>query len=152
MPPERPTLDCTCLRLRQAMRSVSQHYDDSLRSVGLRNTQFSLLGTLVPGPLTINELAEAMIADPTTLNRNLKPLEGRGLLETRRGTDRRERVVTLTTAGCELYEEALPHWRRAQSDVRILMGRDERDAMHALLKTASRIAYGDDPASEVAAA
>jgi hypothetical protein len=49
MRPERHKLastPCLCNSLRQASRAVSRLYDDELRGVGLRTTQYSLLVTL----------------------------------------------------------------------------------------------------------
>ena len=40
-------LDCTCFRIRRLSRQVTQLYDDALRPVGLRVTQFSLLSALL---------------------------------------------------------------------------------------------------------
>ena len=35
---------CACANLRKAVRAVSQLYDDAFRPIGLRATQFGLLG------------------------------------------------------------------------------------------------------------
>src|SRR5262245_53530200 len=37
------TVPCLCFALRQASRAVSRLYDEELRGVGLRTTQYSLL-------------------------------------------------------------------------------------------------------------
>jgi DNA-binding MarR family transcriptional regulator len=134
-PKEYPSLNCTCLHLRQASRHVSQIYDHHLRDVGLRNTQFSLIGNLTSGSLTINELSERLVLDPTTLSRNLKPLVERRLITVAVSErDRRERTLALTRAGREIYEEALPGWKAAQRAVRAAIGTDTRDTLHRLLQ------------------
>jgi hypothetical protein len=59
---------CNCLALRQAARHTSQIYDTHLALVGLRTTQYSILAKLKRlGPLSINELANSMVMDRTTL-------------------------------------------------------------------------------------
>ena len=72
---------CNCLALRQAARHVSQIYDAHLALVGLRTTQYSILEKLKRlGPLSINELANSMVMDRTTLGRAIRPLEQRDKL------------------------------------------------------------------------
>ena len=108
-------LDCVSFRLRRAARMVAKRYDDALRPVGLRNTQFSVLGALAYlGETGIGELAIQMATDGTTLTRNLDVLVRRGLIENVPAEDGRVRRVRLTSLGQETLEEALPLWRAAQ--------------------------------------
>ena len=50
--------------------------------------------------------------DRTTLIRNVRPLEKRGLVATDTAG-----VKTLTTYGARALEDALPHWRQAQARI-----------------------------------
>lgn len=109
---------CVCGNIRKAVRSVTQFYDDALRSLGIKATQMSLLGHC--GKLdgaTIGQLAEALVMDRTTLTRNLRPLEKKGLLKINLGKDRREREITLTKRGVDTLARAYPLWKKAQSHV-----------------------------------
>ena len=109
---------CACLQLRKATRVVTQIYDESLRSVGLRVTQLPILVSLAAhGALSLSDLAEGLVLDRTTLLRNLKPLERRGLIEVSRDDGRRTRTAALTAAGHEVAAAAVPLWARAQSRV-----------------------------------
>jgi len=100
---------CACANLRRAARAVTQLFDEALAPSGLRTTQFTLLVTSrLMGESTINELAERMAMDRTTLSRNLKPLVRSGLLEMQPGEDGRTRLVRLTPAGEKALEEAYP--------------------------------------------
>ena len=109
---------CACANLRKAVRAVSQLYDDAFRPIGLRATQFGLLGaTGMLGPLTINRLAEAIVMDRTTLTRNLRPLEKQGLLQIKSGKDRREREVSITRRGQVVLAKGYPLWKKAQGIV-----------------------------------
>lgn len=75
--------------LRKVTRAVSQLYDRMLKPSVLRVTQFSLLVELaIVGSTIISELADKMVMDRTTLTRNLKPLEKRGLVVIAPGQDR----------------------------------------------------------------
>jgi len=96
---------CNCLAIRQASRHVTQFYDQLLAPSGLRTTQFAILSRLQRGgPMTINELAAALVMDRTTLGRNILPLEREGLIEIGAGaSDRRRR---------EVYFRSHPHARR----------------------------------------
>jgi DNA-binding MarR family transcriptional regulator len=117
MTPIIPPEFCTCLALRQAARHVSQFYDQHLAPSGLRITQFSILAKLkLEGPLTINGLAETLVMDPTTLGRNVLPLQRDGLIAVARGvSDRRSKELHLTEVGLDRLKEAWTYWAKAQA-------------------------------------
>jgi DNA-binding MarR family transcriptional regulator len=119
--------NCTCLRLRKAARRVTQIYDQTLEPSGLTLAQFSLLAHLYAAErLSVGDLADALVTDPTTLTRNLKPLSERGLVRiVADEADRRRRVITLTEAGQRLLPIAHPLWRKAQAHVARLLGESE---------------------------
>src|SRR5215218_5125312 len=120
---------CVCANLRKAARVVTQVFDEALAPSGLRVTQFTLLVTnRLAGESTINELAERMVMDRTTLSRNLKPLVRSGLLEVRAGEDGRTRLVRLTPAGERALEAAYPLWRQAQQQTVSVLGEDRHEA------------------------
>ncbi len=106
---------CTCFNLRKAARAVTQLYDGALAPVGLRATQFTILAIVAEkGPIGLTALADRMVMDRTTLTRNLRPLQRRGLVTVAPGEDRRERRITLTATGEDLLAAARSHWLRAQ--------------------------------------
>jgi DNA-binding MarR family transcriptional regulator len=118
-----PVRTCTCFTLRKATRAVTQLYDESLRPVNLRSTQFSLLGLLAhTGTMRITALADAAVMDRTTLTRNLDLLERDGLVRIRPGEDARVREVTLTPAGRDRLLAALPMWEKAQKELTEKLG------------------------------
>src|SRR5215212_1327026 len=121
---------CACANLRRAARAVTQLFDEALAPSGLRVTQFTLLVTnRLMGESTINELAERMAMDRTTLSRNLKPLVRNGLLEVRPGEDGRTRLVRITPAGEQSLEEAYPLWQRAQQETVSALGEERHEAL-----------------------
>jgi len=121
---------CTCFNLRKASRIVTQYFDDSMRSIGLRGTQFTLLASAFAySPITVTHMAEIMVTDRTTLGRNLLPLEKNGLIKVEPGDDRRTRIVKLTDAGKEKLQEAYPLWKKAQEDVKMKMGSQNWSSM-----------------------
>jgi DNA-binding MarR family transcriptional regulator len=116
---------CACFSLRKAARAVTTLYDDVLRPTGLRATQFALLTIAhALGSMTVTQLAEHAVIDRTTLTRNLRALERRGLVRIREGKDRRVREVQMTARGQEAWSSAVPLWFEAQS--RITKGLGEK--------------------------
>ncbi|MBD2308505.1 winged helix-turn-helix transcriptional regulator [Chroococcidiopsis sp. FACHB-1243] len=109
---------CTCFNLRKATRVVTQFFDEQLKPSGLLITQFTILVAIAQaGSGTINDLADLLVMDRTTLTRNLKPLEREGFVAIQPGEDRRIRVVSLTAKGRNALAVALPLWERAQTSV-----------------------------------
>jgi DNA-binding MarR family transcriptional regulator len=109
---------CMGTRVRRTARVVGNYYDMHLKSVGLKGTQFTLLNAIFLNPsITITQLADLLLLNRTTLNRNLKPLERQGLVRTSPGKDQRTRVLNLTQEGRNILQSALPLWLEAQSGV-----------------------------------
>jgi DNA-binding MarR family transcriptional regulator len=109
---------CMGMRVRKAARVVANHYDKHLKPAGLKGTQFTLLNTIFMNPAAnIGKLADIMGLDRTTLNRNLKPLDGKGLIRSGSGKDPRTRTLKLTNEGTKMLQNALPYWLEAQSGV-----------------------------------
>lgn len=107
---------CRCLSARREAQRLTRAFDDRLRPFGLTINQFSMLTTLIlAGPLAISDLAERLGVDRTTMTRNVAVSERSGLIETSGGEDRRVRLVTITAAGREIADAALPAWQEAQS-------------------------------------
>ena len=109
--------------LRRADRLIMQVYDEELRGVGLRPTQFSLLNALAASePVTVSLLAERLLMDRTTLTRNLGPLERQKLVRSETTEDKRERILVLTPPGRKMLAQALPRWEAAQRRIRRTIG------------------------------
>jgi DNA-binding MarR family transcriptional regulator len=127
---------CTCLAIRQAARHVSQFYDQHLAPSGLRITQFSILVKLkAGGPSTINSLAEVLVMDPTTLGRNILPLQRDGLIDVARGVgDRRSKELYLTDVGLERLHKAWTYWAEAQAGFDAAFGRRQDSQLRTLMR------------------
>ena len=80
-------------------------------------------------PVTVTRPADATVTDRTTLTRNLKLLEKRGLIRVQMGNDRREREVTLTARGREALASGLPLWQKAQTRVVQGLGEERWNAL-----------------------
>ena len=109
---------CVCNKARMAARVVTRSYDEALRPVRLRATQFALLVALgSDGAMSIAALAKLMAMDPSTLTRNLRPLETGGLVARGEEGWRRSKSVEITAKGRARLQQGLPLWRSAQSEV-----------------------------------
>ena len=127
-------LPCACSNFRRASRAVTQLYDQELRKAGLEPTQFTLLLALSRGgEMTQGGLGTRHAIDSTTLTRTLAPLRKRGWIETKPGADRREKLLSLTSAGRRKLRHALPHWRRAQRRLRTALGELEWGPLQATI-------------------
>lgn len=114
---------CLCLAAQRAARTLARRFDEALRPAGLTSGQFSLLTSLNrPDAPSVGEVAEVLGMDRTTLTANLKPLERRGLMETRVDPeDRRSRQLALTEAGLQVLEIATPIWVRVHAETEALL-------------------------------
>lgn len=125
---------CMGLHVRRASRIITQVYDAALRPVELVVNQFTLLVSLhLFESVPITRLAQELFVDQTTLTRNLKLLEKRGLVAIEPGTDRRVRLASLTPKGHETLLQAFPLWEQAQSNVQQQFGREKSETLLALL-------------------
>jgi DNA-binding MarR family transcriptional regulator len=125
MAKDTPQHDCLFTTGRRLSRLLTQAYERQLTPARLKATQFSLLAALAPldqKGASIAVLARGLDLEASTFSRNLKPLLRDGLVALARGTDGRQRRATLTPAGRERYEAALPLWRKAQARVREALG------------------------------
>src|SRR5450432_1797836 len=126
--PPMPRNACTCGSLRKASRRISQFYDAALAPVGIKSTQFSILSEVdrgsLSGPVTMCELATAMVMDRSTLGHNLKPLERDDLVVLRLSAeDKRKRYVELTAKGRSILRQARRLWQRAEGRFEKLFGK-----------------------------
>ena len=116
---------CAASNLRRASRAVSQIYNEIMRPTGLLGTQFTLLVVLcLAGSVNISRLAHILVMNRTTLGRNIKPLEKKGLVKIFQGEDRRRRMITFTGKGQKALSKALPLWEKAQENVVNQLGAD----------------------------
>lgn len=129
-------LECVCGNLRMAARAVSSIYDRHLRPAGLQASQMAVLWAVAGLKRSaVNEVAKVIAMDETTLLRNLRVLERRGLVSLEVGDDRRQRIVALTADGRATFGAALPGWKQAQKEVaRVLDGRNVAEINDKLVR------------------
>jgi DNA-binding MarR family transcriptional regulator len=137
---------CTCGSLRKASRRITQFYDAALAPVGIKSTQFSILAEVdrgsLAGPVTMCELATAMVMDRSTLGHNLRPLVREDLLVLRlTAADRRKRHVDLTKKGKSTLQRARRLWGTAEARFEEIFGKEYAAELRRVLLN---IAGNDD--------
>src|SRR5260221_1892724 len=138
---------CSCSALRQAARHVTRFYDDALAPVGLGLNQYSILSKLSrSGPKNLQDLADLLVTDRSSLGHLLRPLEKRGLLAIGVSEeDRRHRLITLTTAGAALVRKAKPRVCQARRRFARVFGGDEALSLRTVLRKVAAVEFGADP-------
>lgn len=125
---------CLDYNLRKTSRIAAQHYEEVMKPCGLRNTQFSLLVAicLMDKPL-INDLAQVLGMDRTTVSRNIKPLQRDGLLSIVPGEDKRSRHIVVTDTGKQRLLQAIPLWQKAHQSLQQKVGLENTQQLLATL-------------------
>jgi len=120
---------------------VTRLYNRELRSEKIEITQFTLLMVLHrAGEISQGKLGQILALDSTTLTRMLALLEKRGWIHEKEGEDRRVRIIGLTTAGRAKLQQGLPHWKRAQEQLREALGEQALGQLVKLLEQVTVLA------------
>ena len=139
------SLRCNAGTLKRAARRVTHFYDIELASVGLNLCQYGLLsainsrGAALP---SVQELADEIVLDRSTLGQNLRPLERDGLISLLTDPkDQRVRLIGLTKLGSAKFKEARKHWEVAQERFEAVFGQEEAAQLRSVLLS---IAYNPE--------
>ncbi|MCH8863101.1 MAG: winged helix-turn-helix transcriptional regulator [Proteobacteria bacterium] len=102
---------CICLNLRPVTRLMTRRYDEAYASTALRSTQVPILFFLMlNGETQMDALGDEMAMDKSTLSRNFRLLEARGLVS-RSDIDGRTVGASITAAGQAALEPVCDIWR-----------------------------------------
>ena len=131
---------CFCGNLRRTSRMVTRVYEEEFRSVGFTgSTQYGVLRALNrTGATRQRDLGESLAIDEATLSRTLKPLLKKGWVQLGAGSDRREKMISLTKSGRQQVEIGLPAWERAQERIKQALPAGLWDAMMTSLPEVAR--------------
>lgn len=108
---------CAGWNSRLAARRITQFLDRELAETGLGVAQLGLMAQIAAASDdTLGALARSTGLEQSTLSRNLRTLEGLGLIEIAVvESDLRRRAVWLTETGARRLEAAVPLWRKAHA-------------------------------------
>jgi DNA-binding MarR family transcriptional regulator len=123
--------ECACEGLRRAAREITQRYERALAPSGVKATQLPILVALGGGEsIPILPLAAGLGLDRTTLTRNLRILEGRGLVTIAAAPhDARMRLAAIADEGLRVLAHALELWSAEQRDLAEAFGQDRLRAL-----------------------
>lgn len=108
---------CAGWNSRLAARRITQFLDREMDGLGLTVAQLGLMAQIAAiADDTLGALARRTGLEQSTLSRNLRILEGEGLIEIAVvEADLRRRAVWLTESGARRLEAAIPIWRKAHA-------------------------------------
>lgn len=118
---------CYCTNLRRSANAISDIYDTTLKSTGLTASQYYLLITLWRlGSANITHWAEHVGLDRSTMVRNIRPLQNRGLIEAAPG---RGKTFALSAEGKTTLNSAVPLWQKAQKKIEAMLEKEDIEAL-----------------------
>lgn len=110
--------DCYCTQFRRSAQALTVIYDAALKDENIRISQFSTLRALDRlGAATMQELAEEVALDKTTISRNVKVLDQNGWVLFSQGKDLRQKIVKLSPKGKQKLASATTCWQKAQTKI-----------------------------------
>ncbi|HEY0984526.1 MarR family winged helix-turn-helix transcriptional regulator [Schlesneria sp. T3-172] len=114
---------CVAGRLRLLNRVVTNTYDDAMRPLGLKLTQFIILAvTARLGVARPSDVCKSLELDASTLSRTVERMVAKGWLEIMPDEDGRSHPFRLTEAGKRLMQQAIPAWEQAQTQAKTILG------------------------------
>ena len=136
-----PELPCMCGSFRRTARALTQVYEEALRPLGLRATQWTILQALArAGEVSQGRLGEMLAMDSTSLTRTLAIMRHAGWVAEQRGEDRRERRIRLSPGGQAKLKRATPVWEKVQSRLRKKLGKHEWERLLQLTQHVTEVA------------
>lgn len=118
---------CYCTNLRRGALWATEYYDKMLAPSGLSVPQYYLLINLSRMErANISQWAERVGLDRTTMVRNVKTLENKGLVAPAEG---RGKTFTLTETGKSTLAQGVALWEQAQKKLRDSIGSEDADAL-----------------------
>lgn len=118
---------CYCTNIRRSTNIISAIYDSALKETELTVAQYCLLINLSRlGSANITHWAEHVGLDRSTMVRNIKPLQNRGLIETAEGHGK---AFALSEKGKTVLNQAIPKWQEAQMKMEEILGKDDAEAL-----------------------
>jgi DNA-binding MarR family transcriptional regulator len=125
---------CSAYKTRQLAKLVMLHFEASVKSLGIKGTQFSLLGFIQrDGPIKPTDLANIMGLSTSTLSRNMQPLIAQGWLALGQGIDGRSRILKITPTGRQMFLRAAKRWQQAQSSLGEQVGLEDLATLHCII-------------------
>lgn len=126
---------CLARRTQMAARALTRHYNSRLKWLKVTATQFAALVTIgAREGILVQELAEGLGTDATTLTRNVQLLEKRNWVVAEGGRGRGGKRLTLTAKGRTALKKALDDWEKVNAELVSKIGAEQaRQGLQFLL-------------------
>jgi DNA-binding MarR family transcriptional regulator len=138
---------CLGMRVTRLHRVVARVYEQELQTAGLSLPQMEILTTLITaaGPVRQAALAAKLMAERSTVSRNLALMQKRGWVTVAEiSPTGRAMSVTITEAGVTAFTRASTAWRSAQTTAARILGPDATSVLDQWLDLHPEIAGGSD--------
>jgi DNA-binding MarR family transcriptional regulator len=133
---QRIAKECIAMRVRRLNRVVTKIYDDSLRPLGLRTAQQTILVAIsLMNTPTPTDIERRLSLDKSTVSRNVERMQRRGWVEFVPREDGRSHYLKLTAKGAKLLRESRVLWHIAQKRVASLLGKEGVTALSRVFST-----------------
>jgi DNA-binding MarR family transcriptional regulator len=138
---------CLGMRVTRLHRVVARVYEQELKAGGLSLPQMEILTVLITaaGPVKPAALAVKLMAERSTVSRNLALMQKRGWITVAETSPTgRAMSVTITATGVAAFTSASTAWRSAQTTAARILGPDATSVLDQWLGLRAEIASGND--------
>lgn len=127
-------IHCHCINLRRAANFVTKLYDEVLCPIGLTVNQYYLILNIeLLGKCSVQELANEVGLERTSVVRNLKPLFKSGLISDNAEKKERSCSISLTAKGREVFKQGQNFRVIAQEKIENLIGVENIETLEKIL-------------------
>jgi len=121
--------------LYQQTRHMTKEVNEYLQKHGLYSSQWSILYCLKSnGPMTQSDIWRYLNVEAPTITRTLVKLEESGWVKRTPGSDKRERLVSLTEKALDLLPEVEQDVKNFEQTMVANLKDDEQELLYTLLK------------------
>ena len=132
--------NCLFSKTRTVSRYVTNLYTKALKDIGVTPVQYSMMTAIqILKEGNINNLSSALKMDRTTINRNLKPLVRNGYIYINESDDKRERRISITKEGEEVYSKGYIEWHKAQDELQNSIGKENYEQLSSVLDNVMKV-------------
>jgi DNA-binding MarR family transcriptional regulator len=138
---------CLGMRITRLHRVVARVYEQELQTAGLSLPQMEILTVLITaaGPVRQAALAAKLMAERSTVSRNLALMQKRGWVTVAEiSPTGRAMSVTITDTGVTAFTRASTAWRSAQTTAARILGPDATSVLDQWLDLHPEIASESD--------
>lgn len=138
---------CLGMRVTRLHRVVARIYEQELQTAGLSLPQMEILTVLISaaGPVRPAALAARMMAERSTVSRNLALMQEKGWVTAAETSPTgRAMSVAVTSTGTAAFTSAITAWRSAQTTAARMLGPGATPVLDQWLEIDTEIASGSD--------